>query len=307
MERKNKAVNEKIFTWNDVRFSTVYSMLVKAPYTALDHNHSQYEMFVFKEAKGEMRIGGKTIRLGRNMAVIVPPRTIHSVNIEAGCKVLGMIVSFVYRSVTGVPGLGADKVYDVLDACIPKSGTPSILKGKYFGYFCSAFAEETESSPLIASALIRHLLEGLFIQVIRSTLGSTEKDMSIFSYTSRGLSNDLVVAIEIDNYMYMPGCTLIGLSEKIKMSPRNIQRIIKNIYGKSFSERLAEIRITRAISLMSNSELSLAEISAMAHYNRYDSFRKAFIARLGVSPTEYRASHFGIDDNETAKWKENEL
>ena len=120
--------------------------------------------------------------------------------------------------------------------------------------------------------------------------------MSIFSYTSRGLSNDLVVAIVIENYMYTPGCTLLGLSEKIKMSSRNIQRIIMNTYGKSFSERLAEIRISRAISFMSDEKLSLTEISLRANYNRYDSFRKAFITRMGVSPAEYRASHFGITE-----------
>lgn len=295
---RSRHVNEKNFTWCDVRISTVYGMLDSTPYATYDHIHSQYEMFIFKDGGGEMTVGGKSVRIGRNLCVIVPPHTVHSLRLEPGVRLLGMTVRFVYKNAVSTGNYTGDKVFDILNEVLPKTGSAAVLRGRYFGHFSSSFKDEREGSPIIASMLIRHLMEGLFIEIMRSLSRKSDDDTPIFSYTSRGLPSDLVVAIVIDEYMSKPGCTLAELSRKIKMSPRNIQRIIRNTYGKSFSERLAEIRISYATFLMSDPSLTLSEISQRANYNRYDSFRKAFVQKMGVSPTEYREAHFGINYNE---------
>ena len=141
---------------------------------------------------------------------------------------------------------------------------------------------------LFASIMIKHLIEGLFVEMMRLLRGATDDKIPLYSHKSVALSNDLVVAILIDEFMGMPDCTLASLSAELKMSTRNIQRIIKNAYNMSFSERMSELRITRAARLIERGDYSMTEIAEMSNYNRYDSFRKAFIAKMGISPSEYK-------------------
>ena len=298
MENATKTVNEKNFIWNDVKISTLYSNFRTPTYAAAAHVHPQSEMFVFGECHGEITVEEKKIKVQRNLAVIVPPETEHSMKLECQSGIEGMMVRFVYKHAGTATAKGSDKIFKLFDDCMPKKGDALVIKNEYFGTFASSFYDERESSEILASLLIRHLIEGLFLEVLRSSHTSSSDDTSIYSYTSRALSNELIVAVVIDDYMHLPGCTLTVLSEKLKMSPRNIQRIIRSTYGKSFSERIAELRIDSAIRMMGNSSLTLSEISQKANYNRYDSFRKAFVARMGVSPTEYRESRFGIKDKE---------
>jgi AraC-like DNA-binding protein len=72
------------------------------------------------------------------------------------------------------------------------------------------------------------------------------------------------------------------------MSPRNTQKILKKLYGVTFSEKIAEIKLNIATQKMIDTDLPLSEISKIAGYNQYPTFRRAFIKEYGVSPSEYR-------------------
>ncbi len=280
-------MNEKDFVWNDVRITSVYGRFGEAPYFAAPHSHSQYELFAFSRGTGYVFADGERYRITKNSLIIVPPHKEHSVEVTGEGVVSGMTVRFTYKQAKENVR-GGDKVYQILDKLLSGLSSVAMLKNKEFGRFCEGFMSETEPNPLFASLLIKHLFEGLFLGMLRTLRGRVGDSVPLYSYKSAALSNDLVVAILIDDIMGMRDCTLASLSADLKMSTRNVQRIIKNVYNMSFSERLADIRITRAVRLMHDEGLSLSEIAEMSNYNRYDSFRKAFIAKMGVSPTEYR-------------------
>ena len=166
-----------------------------------------------------------------------------------------------------------------------------ILKNKYFGDFCRRFYAESEADPTLASFIIINMIEELFLNVLRTLKTNYDKSnaSSILSYKTSAITSEIVLAKNIEDYMNMPGCTLTVLADKLNMCPRNTQKIIKRIYGQSFSQRQADIRLKRAIYLIEKTDLSFTEIAKAVNYNQYASFRKAFINKFGISPSEYKA------------------
>ena len=290
MKEKKRRMNETTLIWNDLNISLVYGLINYDSRPGVEHTHSQYEMFVIKSCKGSIVVNGTSIPVSSDSVLIVAPGVNHIVNISEGDSVVGMTVRFDYKRNTQTKHDSVDKIFTIFNETMTPRNGYIFLKGKEFGSFCQNFIDESESHPELASALIKHMFEGLFLNIMRyaSNKENYEKT-SIFSYTSTALSNDVIISIKIDDYMLDSGCNLSWLAGEMKMSTRNVQRIIHNLYGKSFSARLTDIRISRALALFRDRSLSLSDIAQRVGYNRYDSFRKAFISKVGISPAEYRA------------------
>lgn len=82
---------------------------------------------------------------------------------------------------------------------------------------------------------------------------------------------------------------IVVVADAIGLSPRTLQRRIAE-EGKTFSEVVDHWRFTRSIELISNSEITVREISERLGYANTPNFDRAFRRWTGVSPTEFRAS-----------------
>jgi len=282
--------NEKSFVWHDMKISTVFGYIYPEAQTGTLHTHSQFEMFVFKAANGYLKTDNDKIKLSRNNLIIVPPNTNHAFVFEDSTQVKGMSIRFYYKKIKDRRQYHNGQIFAFFDNLMPQENSVVILKDKYFGQFYNDFLEEKEANPLLASSLITHMLEGLFLHILRCITNprKSNEPVSIYSYKTAALNNDSIIATNIEEFMGGADCTLEALANYLKMSPRNVQRILKKTYNKSFTEKLAEIRLTSAIDLMTNSSLSLREIAERSNYNKYDSFRKAFAQKYGISPAKYR-------------------
>lgn len=292
MDQK-KERNEKTFIWQDIKLSTVYGRIRPESASGPYHMHTQYEMFFFKKGKGCIVTESGKINISRNTLVIIPPNTSHHMMLDDPDEVKGMTVRFHYKKISDRRRQNTEQLYAFFANSMPAQNHFLVLKDKYFSRLYNEFFTESEATPVLASSLIKHMLEGLFLQILR-LIHSPQKlgeQVPIYSYTTIALSSDSIIATSIDDFMNSPECTLSSLAEHLKMSPRNVQRILRKTYGQTFTERLAEVRLTQAAHLMKTTELSMIEIANRCNYNKYDSFRKAFITMHGISPTQYRKSN----------------
>ena len=285
--------NEKNFVWDDIHLSTIFSLSnnYSRNSTAL-HTHPHYEMFLIESGNIIHHNTNTKIKCAKNTAVIIPPNTEHDMFLsedESSAKI--MVISFDFKKLGEHSKNGANKLYSYFSSLLSDKNEVVILKNKYFGDFCRRFYAESEADPTLASFIIINMIEELFLNVLRTLKTNYDKSnaSSILSYKTSAITSEIVLAKNIEDYMNMPGCTLTVLADKLNMCPRNTQKIIKRIYGQSFSERQAEIRLKRAIYLIEKTDLSFTEIAKAVNYNQYASFRKAFINKFGVSPSEYKA------------------
>lgn len=85
-----------------------------------------------------------------------------------------------------------------------------------------------------------------------------------------------------------PTITLERMADIIGLSHRQTQRFIEKCYDKSFSEKKLEARMAAAKTLLSNSQLSITEISDKIGYSSIEHFSNTFKKYHGVSPRAYR-------------------
>ena len=78
------------------------------------------------------------------------------------------------------------------------------------------------------------------------------------------------------------------LAAEFRLSPAYLQRLFKNETGICMGEWLNEQRLQRAAYLLSNSYLSIKEITHSIGYEHTSSFIRAFERRFHQAPARYR-------------------
>jgi AraC-like DNA-binding protein len=85
------------------------------------------------------------------------------------------------------------------------------------------------------------------------------------------------------------------LAAELRLSPSYLQRLFKHETGIRMGEWLSEQRLQRAAYLLSNSYLSIKEITHAVGYEHTSSFIRAFERRFLQAPARYRKQN----DNES--------
>ena len=91
------------------------------------------------------------------------------------------------------------------------------------------------------------------------------------------------------------------LAAELRLSPAYLQRLFKHQTGICMGEWLSEQRLQRAAYLLSNSYLSIKEITHVVGYEHTSSFVRAFERRFLQAPARYRKQNDGKLESGTAK------
>lgn len=106
---------------------------------------------------------------------------------------------------------------------------------------------------------------------------------------STPIAKNETISDRIVRYMseHIDTVTLKELAEQFSYHPNYISTLIHNEMGKTFSEVQLEQRMSRAVSLLKGTSLSVEEIAYMVGYSNPSNFFKAFKEYYRCSPREY--------------------
>ncbi|MBR2344138.1 MAG: AraC family transcriptional regulator [Clostridia bacterium] len=79
-----------------------------------------------------------------------------------------------------------------------------------------------------------------------------------------------------------------ALARDVGLSARHTARILREAYGLSFSEKLAEVRVQRAKYQLESTELSCEKISELVGFANSSYFYMCFKKIEGITPSQYR-------------------
>lgn len=101
--------------------------------------------------------------------------------------------------------------------------------------------------------------------------------------------NNIMASIEeyIDDHI-RDGCSIEKLSEKLHISQRQLTRLTRSWYSKSFKRLLFERRMSAACLLLQESDMPLTEISQNVGYSSPTSFHHAYMNFYGITPAKHR-------------------
>lgn len=107
---------------------------------------------------------------------------------------------------------------------------------------------------------------------------------------SKGSLSPIVILTKkfIDRNFYMPSLTLGDVAEGVQVSPTYLSKQLKRELGLSFIDYLTEVRIRKAIQLMSDPLFKVYEIAEKVGYSSQHYFSSAFKKVTGTSPMVYK-------------------
>lgn len=142
--------------------------------------------------------------------------------------------------------------------------------------------EEDERSLKYESTILNGLLMVFFGQLMRNYENSMEM--------SRDFNNKFEKIDDILEYIHKnyATVTLDELSQNFKFSKFYISKVIKSYTGKNFINIVQDIKMKKAIELITSTNLSIESISSAIGYNSTSTFIRTFKKIYNQSPTEYR-------------------
>lgn len=81
---------------------------------------------------------------------------------------------------------------------------------------------------------------------------------------------------------------IANIAESLYLSKSYLQKIYKSYFNKSIIEELIEFRLEKAKELLTETDMTITDISRQCGYSSYNYFVRQFRNTVGVSPTEYR-------------------
>lgn len=100
--------------------------------------------------------------------------------------------------------------------------------------------------------------------------------------------------------------SLDELARSVNLSPSRLYHVFKADMGISLKQYIGMMRILRAMELLSNSFLSIKEITRMVGAGDGSHFVRDFKKGCGLTPTQYRKFHHDDTDTSDAAGSANE-
>jgi len=116
--------------------------------------------------------------------------------------------------------------------------------------------------------------------------------------TRKAVNNDLLARLEhqLENYfseeapLFKGLPTVNNLAENLKVTPRYLSDLLRNLVGLNTQQYIHEKVIEKAKEYLAKDKLSIAEIAYQLGFEHPQSFNKLFRSKTSITPSEYRKS-----------------
>lgn len=97
-------------------------------------------------------------------------------------------------------------------------------------------------------------------------------------------------AISLIQRNYIQKITVNDIAKELNIDRSYLYELFLKDLGKSPKEYIDEHRLSAAIGMIESSSVSISEVAASCGYKDTSSFSRAFVKRMGITPSQYRKS-----------------
>lgn len=253
------------------------------------HIHPHYELFVAESGILRVLIQDKEELLGTNDLIIIPPRVEH-ISIATTADTSRYSIRYhIKKNMIQV----ATSLFHTLDAAMSPPyvllrNCPMLLSTIKSLQKCMLDGDKLYTSYYFHEFIV-HLISHTSILAEQKQKKPIHLENNIMRYH---------MVSSFVNSNFKDTVTLEYIAKYLNLSVRQTKRIIKQCYGLPFSELIFENKMRYAANLLSNTSLTIAEISSQAGYSSPRGFYHSFKKKYNCSPSEYRRLHsVGITSN----------
>jgi len=219
-----------------------------------------------------------------------------------------IIIQHAFKNYDGRQGTSLDnRLMAVFDSCTTAIHAGLTIKNKIFGVLPvevrmgvsmgmpleemgNFFGDVQKSADYFSfvSEPGQMTLSSKVIQQYKGTIKSTDP-VRIMTLADEKFLNQVMTSIEKvwdDNAM-----TITDFAHEIGMSKSQLARKLKLVSGLSPNDFLKEFRLRKAVALMENHSMNIAEITMATGFTNPSYFTKCFRKRFGKAPSDYLTAH----------------
>ena len=242
------------------------------------HFHSLFEIHICVKGSMHILIEDNSFFLSEGEICIIPPHITHSVLKTEGSFCSG--IRFNYTN----SGKSKDSDYAFFNKAYGGLKKAIVVKNSniYSKYLSVASSCISEQKPSFEPAYLIFIALYELADIICNDSICFENEYS-----------DTAVSECIEDYLnlnYSKKITLDDISLHLNLGKRQVQRIVKKLFGMTFTELLNKKRLSTAKLLLKTSDLSVEKISVMCGFEDKNYFYRRFSASFGITPGKYRNS-----------------
>lgn len=259
--------------------------------TVFLHDHTFFEILYVYDGNCINTVDGCELTLHKGDFCIIPPKVIHSLAVSNDSIVLNFaILSDTFRTTFSSLCHSNDFLSEYVNAVI--------YSQKYQKYLLFRAGEDELLADLILDMLLQQvnrqpyrqrIINGLFLVLCGYLLQRHETDIEYPEeyYKINNLA-DLITNYIVQNYNTV---TLESLAEQFHLNPQYMSRLFVQETGKNFKSLVTELRMNKAVSLLTKTDARITDIGLMIGYANPNYFMKLFKNVYGCTPSEYRETH----------------
>ena len=243
------------------------------------HSNASYEIHYTARGRGSVTIDGATYAVGPDTLYITGPGVVHAQRSEPGDPIteycLYLNCQRAARTGQGPFARFADTTF-----WMGEDG------GRIFPLL-KRLIEENRSPQPGAAEMSESLLRQVIILLTRM-YGEIAAPASAPRPAPALTRAGLMPIIEDAFFYRYRSLTLGDLAGLLNLSARQTQRLLRDNFGKTFSQKLTEARMAAASQLLAETDLSVTAISDAVGFSSIEHFSAAFRRFMGRSPRAYR-------------------
>lgn len=240
------------------------------------HSHADYEIHLILRGSCVVNVGQTRYDLQSPQALLIAPGQYHFLPQPLSGEFERFSLCF---SMKKGPLLAA------LQAAVPASISFPI--SKELDTLCRSIFHESAANNPFRYDMLHTLLSALMIHIFRGA-GVSAPNAGFIHGRDEDMLNKIDTFIEKHATNH---ATAEQLAARLKISRRQLGRILQQHYGKGFRELLIRSRMDSAQWLLKNTQKPVIQIAGELGYDSESAFYQQFRARFGMSPVQYRKSH----------------
>lgn len=253
-----------------------------------DHTHAFYEMIYVMTGECFNVVDGQPLPLKQGDICLIPPKVGHSITVNSDSIVLNILLrSSTFTSTFSSLLKDVRFLSDFFNEIIYSNTYKKYLlfhtqEDELLRHMVlEMFTEQENRLPFYES-----ILNGQLIAFLGKLLQRHENSMEYPSEYMKRFSN----VPQITSYIrqYYSTVTLNSCAAFFHFNPQYLSTLLKKNTGKSFSALLTDARMEHAAALLSESPVSVRELSEILGYSDPAYFMKVFKKYFGCTPSVYR-------------------
>lgn len=265
-----------------------YTLTAKPSSTVTErHSHSFYELLYIKQGHGTLVTDEEERAYGDHYACLISPYVYHTRNGGSAEEFLSIKFE---PDKERTEALRVQKDVSAAFAYLNAQGVFTLKEHTRLTPLLGALIAELRDAKSFRSLVLGGLMAGILAVFLQEMLiargGNAQEEKSLEEESSLARRAAIIDCFfdQVDN----ANSTMEDLCRLIHVSPGQLNRIIKAQYGKTFKQKLIDMRIEYMKHLLEHTSLKIPEITAMTNFSSEGNLSQFFKKHCGISPTAYR-------------------